>query len=238
MGFCEKHGEYESEQLVILGRTFRTSCPLCDAEEKAEQARKVQEAELAKRAEELQKRGIEPEYFNATLENYKAENDSEQAALNACIDMDCGAINKIVLLGSNGVGKTHLASALALKHKGIVITMFKLSDLIRRGYRENKTDCDVLDSILRYPFIAIDEIGRTKGSDAERNWFSYLVDKAHARNIKLMLISNRQTAKHLPQERKGEAFEYFVDNDVISRLQAKCKVVEINGRDRRRSTAI
>ena len=108
-----------------------------------------------------------------------------------------------------------------------------LSDLIRRGFKDGKTECDVLDKILEYPFIAIDELGRTKGSDAERNWLSYLVDKAHTRGIRLMLISNRQTAKNLPAERKGEAFEYFVDNDVISRLHSTSRVVEINGRDRR-----
>ena len=230
---CEKHGEYEPEEVVIFGHTFRTMCPLCEKEQHETEARQLEYFEAKQKQEAFSKRGIEPEYLNATLENYIPENDSENKALFAARDLDSGAINKVVLLGTNGVGKTHLATALAIKHNGIVITMFKLSDLIRRGFKDGKTECDVLDSILKYPFIAIDELGRTKGSDAERNWLSYLVDKAHTRNIRLMLISNRQTAKNLPADRKGEAFEYFIDNDVISRLHSTSRVVEINGRDRR-----
>ena len=233
MEYCEKHGRYEAREIEIMGRIFKSMCPACEKEQEQAEAEKQKAAELNALLEAYQKRGIEPEYINATLENYIPENESEQCAIEACRSLDSGAVKKVVLLGTNGVGKTHLASALAIKHNGIVITMFKLSDLIRRGFKDGKTECDVLDMVLKYPFIAIDELGRTKGSDAERNWLSYLVDKAHTRGIRLMLISNRQTAKNLPAERKGEAFEYFVDNDVISRLHSTSRVVEINGRDRR-----
>ena len=233
MEICKIHGPYEAEEVRIFSSVFKSKCPVC-VEIQENRERELEDA-MKKKAEleALENRGIEPEYLNATLENFIAENASEQEALEACKSLDTGAIRKVVLLGSNGVGKTHLASALALKHHGIVITMFKLSDRVRRGFKDGLTECDVLDKILKYPFIAIDEIGRTKGSDAEKNWLSYLVDKAHTRNIRLLLISNRHSARFLPDERKGEAFEYYIDNDVISRLHALSRVVEINGRDRR-----
>ena len=233
MEFCKLHGEYKAEEVRIFGYTFKSNCPQC-AMIQEEQAQKAEAERIRNNErEERLRRGIEDEFKNATLENFHAENPSEQEALEACKSLDSGAIRKVVLLGSNGVGKTHLACALANKHGGIVITMFKLSDMIRRSFKDGYTECEVLDKILSYPFIAIDEIGRTKGSDAEKNWLSYLVDKAHTRGIRLLLISNRHSARFLPEERKGEAFEYYIDNDVISRLHALSRVVEINGRDRR-----
>lgn len=111
--------------------------------------------------------------------------------------------------------------------------MFEISARIRQGYNNNISELDVLDEILSYPLIVIDEVGRTKGSESEHNWLSYLIGKAHARGIKLILISNRHTARNLPAERRGEAIENYFDNDVISRLKQDTLIVEVNGRDRR-----
>ncbi len=235
---CEKHGNYDSKSITVLGRTFEIMCPLCEKE----QAEK-EEIEERKRNEEIRfnnltSRGIEPEYFDITLEKYKAENESEKNALNACKDLLEGKIKKLILLGSNGTGKTMLSCALALRLGGIRTTMFELGARIRQSYAKNgseTSELNILNNLLTYNFICIDEVGRTKGSDAERNWLSYLIDKAHTRNIRLMIISNRRTAKNLPAERRGEAIEFFFDNDVISRLKENARIVEIKGRDRRQA---
>ena len=117
---------------------------------------------------------------------------------------------------------------------GIRITMFELGARIRAMFNNRQgTELDVLDDILSYPFIAIDEIGRTKGSEAELNWLSYLIDKAHSRGIPLMLISNKEKARNLPEERRGESFEMYLPNDAISRLRQDTKIIELRGRDRR-----
>lgn len=230
---CEKHGEYEFEIIKIFGREFKTHCPKCDAE------RENAEVEKQKRQKELNKnktlvaRGIEPEYFGATVNNYQTENESEILAKTTALDLQNGTIKKMLLFGSNGVGKTYLACALAQELHGVRITMFELSAKIRAGFNNGQSEIYILDELLNYGFIAIDELGRTKGSDAERNWLSYLIDKAHTRKIPLMLISNRHSARNLPAERRGEAIEYFFDNDVISRLRQDSRIVEINGRDRR-----
>lgn len=231
--YCEKHGKYNAEIIEFMGSVIVPNCPVCEKEQEAEEAKLEAEAKKRNYLEYLQLHGIEPEHQAATLSNYKVENASEGEALQAAKDLAEGKIKKLILLGSNGTGKTHLACAIIQQIGGTRITMFELSARIRAGYNGGQSELEILNGLLKEPFICLDEIGRTKGSDAEKNWLSYLMDKAHTRGIPILLISNRQKANTLPVERRGEAFEFFFDNDVISRLRQNSKIVEVHGRDRR-----
>lgn len=230
---CGKHGDYEAQILECFGRTFESGCPECEKQLAREEAEMEREERRNERERSLLRRGIERDYFTADLAGYRAENRSEADALKAAMDMDGGKLEKLLLLGSNGCGKTYLGCALAIKHHGVRTTMFEMGARIRAGYSRGESELGILDGLLSYPLIVLDEIGRTRGSDAEKNWLSYLVDKAHSRHKKLVLISNRQTARNLPPERRGEAIEYYFDNDVISRLRQNSRIVEVKGRDRR-----
>lgn len=233
---CDIHGKYISYPVSLMGHLLNwTQCPKCTAEMEAKQMEEDTRIRQKQLLESLPRRGIEPEFYNATLDNYKAETPSEREALQAAKDLEAGKIKKLVLLGDNGTGKTHLGDALVKSLEGKRITMFELSAQIRNGYNEGYGEMAILNELLQYPILVIDEVGRTKGSEAEKNWMSYLVDKFHTRGKRLMLISNRNTAKSLPSERRGEAFEYYFDNDVLSRLRQDSKIVEVKGRDRRRT---
>lgn len=240
--FCKIHGEYYEEKLHQVGLLMLpVGCPICNAER--EKKFKEQEARDAKIRDQeralhekalLQKRGIEPEFYGVTLDDYKVESDCERKAVEATQALIDGRIKKLVLLGSFGTGKTMLASILAILLGGIRITMFEISARIRAMYNNHEgTEVDVLDDLLSYPLIAIDEIGRTKGSEAELNWLSYLIDKAHTRKIPLVLISNKQRARNLPPEKRGDCFESYLPNDSLSRLKQETAIIELYGKDRR-----
>lgn len=235
MAICKKHGDYTPEVLELFGVRIETKCPLCEKEEADQEARLLAAEKELKTRETLINRGIEPEYFSAKLTDYRTENQSEKDALAAACELQEGTIKKVLLLGSNGTGKTMLGCALALSLGGVRFTMYELSARIRAGYNNGESEIEIMNDLLSYPLIVIDEIGRTKGSEAELNWLSYLIDKAHTRGIKLLLISNRHQAKALPEARRGESIEMYLPNDAISRLRQNSKIVEINGRDRRAS---
>jgi DNA replication protein DnaC len=84
-----------------------------------------------KKKEWLKNIGVKADYETSTLGTYEAKTDSQKAALNACKSLKDGGIKKLILLGSNGVGKTHLASALVKLMNGKIITAYEMFALYR-----------------------------------------------------------------------------------------------------------
>jgi DNA replication protein DnaC len=143
---------------------------------------------------------------------------------------------KLVLLGSNGTGKTHLAVGIVRVLGGAIYSMYEITTRIRASYvsgaKEN--ELQIVDELARIPMLAIDEIGRTKGSDAETNWLSYIVDKRHARGLPLMLISNKHTRKTCPDGGCQNCLENYISEDIMSRLAEDGYLVNMIGEDYRR----
>lgn len=231
--YCNKHGEYKSQITEILGRKIFIGCPQCEAEKTKKELEELKQQEQLAIEKDYINRGIEPEFFNATLENFIPENASEQKALEAAQLMASGQIKKILLIGKNGVGKTHLVSALAKIINGRVITMFQFSSLLRSGYNRKKTEIETIEEeLLIYDLIVIDEYGLSKCSEMELNSLAYLVDKCHTRNKCIVLVSNLFTSKSA----QSDAIENYIPNAVISRFKCNSAIIEVVGRDRRAIT--
>jgi DNA replication protein DnaC len=228
---CEKHGEYKAEEKFFNGIMVQSICPKCLSEKLKYEEKQQQELKAKIKKEKLIARGIEPEFFNATLENYIAENQSEEKALQAAKDLRDGKIKKLLLLGANGTGKTHLASALAKILHGKIITMFEFSSLLRGGYSKKMTEIETIEKeLLIYDFVVFDEFGLSKCSEMEINSFAYFVDKSHTRGKRFMLTSNLERAA----TNQNNAIENYLPNAVISRFTQDSRIVEVKGRDRRR----
>lgn len=237
--FCTKHGMYEAEQSVIFGKHFETSCPLCDAESEqndaADKVREQKEKDIAR----YKKMNIEPEFYNASLDNYITDSESQKKALKAFIKMVEQKKGKILLLGNNGAGKTHLISATCKKLNGVIYTMYEISVMIRQAYTvlAKESEFDIVSRLTNVPFLAIDEIGRTKGSDAEQNWLSHIIDKRHQRFLPTVLNSNKLPSRYLPKEKQNEAIENYFDTDIMSRFQQDTEIIIMNDcKDRRKNS--
>ena len=236
MAHCEKHGDYTEQTTDIFGFILRTGCPDCEKEldeiEHQEGVRQAQEAER-KRLESL---NIEPMYFDSTLDNFIAGSPEQERALSYAHAMVQDRAGKLVLLGSNGTGKTHLAVGIVRVLGGAIYSMYEITTRIRASYvsgaKEN--ELQIVDELARIPMLAIDEIGRTKGSDAETNWLSYIVDKRHARGLPLMLISNKHTRKTCPDGGCQNCLENYISEDIMSRLAEDGYLVNMIGEDYRR----
>lgn len=228
---CDKHGEYTCDVINIFGNLLHTGCPQCLAEDDAKDR-----AEQAKRDEACYKKSnIEKEFYGATLENYDAITTSQKKALEACKKLVESRRGKIILVGGNGLGKTHLGSAVVKSLGGAIYSMYEITTRIRMSYtsKARESELDIVDELARLPMLVIDELGRTNGSEAETNWLSYIIDKRHVRDLPLMLLSNNHLSKDCPNNGCNKCLERYLDNDAVSRL-SKGEIIALTGSDYRR----
>lgn len=248
MATCEKHGEYIEQCAEVLGISLSAGCPLCAEERDREEARReAEERERAARATHLaslQAMNIEPAYYDTTLDNFETSTPELQHNLDRVRQLVAGEVGKIVMLGRNGTGKTHLACAAVKILGGRILTMYEISTTIRASYTAmaKQTELEIVDELARLPLLAIDEIGRTKGSDTEANWLSYIIDKRHVRNLPLILISNKHARQDCPVIINGvkgcpDCLENFIGEDVMSRLREGGVLLKFSGADWRRRSA-
>lgn len=233
---CEKHGEYEERKANLCGRIISFGCPYCEQEQEQEQKIKEEKEKEQSRKYELTRRNIEPIFIDSTLENYIAETNEQKKAkeeIRKLIDQRKG---KIIMLGKNGTGKTHLAVCAVKEIGGKIYTMYEIATRIRASYtaRAKEDELEIVDELARLPLLVIDEIGRTKGSEAEENWLSYIIDKRNSRSLPLIIISNKHSKKTCKENGCKDCIENYLSEDVMSRLCVDGKVLYFTGEDFRK----
>jgi DNA replication protein DnaC len=197
-----------------------------------------------KKKDWLKSIGVKADYETATLGTYEAKTDSQKAAVNACKLLKDGDIKKLILLGSNGVGKTHLASALVKLMNGKIITAYEMFALYRSCFSGQNSEIELLHKFSTYPLLVIDEFGRTKGSEAEENFLSAILDARHSDGLPTMILSNlirKRDCLHYQNNKEAcktrnckGCLEMWLTSDLISRLREDTEVIVIEGEDYRR----
>lgn len=230
---CERHGFYRAYVSVDSNGNERrlTGCPLCLEEQEKEEVREKKKQDEKR----YRKMNVEPEFFDKTFDDFVPKTESQNKALLAVKKMVSEKHGKIVLIGSNGVGKTMLASLAAKELGGKIYSMYEISAMIRQSYtiKAERSELEIVNELASVPFLAIDELGRTKSSETEQNWLSYILDKRHTRKLPFMLMSNGHFKKFCKLGGCPRCFENFVDNDVLSRLHEDSTVIMIDAPDER-----
>ena len=240
--YCEEHGEYEA--LVLFrdapeGKVrLQSSCPQCqpdyDAEFEAQERAENREADI----ERWKAMGIPPLYYDATLDNFDPYSPNLKAALSATRKLVDGTFDSLIFVGGNGAGKTHLAIGALKQIGGAIYKMYGISCMIRATYtaKAEETELALLDRLASLPLLVIDEMGRTKGSESELAWLSYIIDSSHANGNRLLLISNNHIRSDCPNGARGcpNCLENYLGNDSISRLSEHGQVVKFDAPDYRR----
>jgi DNA replication protein DnaC/putative replication protein len=243
---CAKCGaEYDQPALVTqFGVIVARCCPTCVDKYDAAENSKIKHIKDNNKELWLEEIGIKEQYKKATLENYKPQTESQNEALTACKLVDSGELNKLVLLGGNGVGKTHLASALVKKHNGLLITAYEMFATYRGCFSGKTSEIEVIKKFSKIPLLAIDEYGRTKGSEAEENFMSAIIDNRHSNNLPTIILSNlirkRDCVFYTADNKvcancqRNNCLESRLTKDVISRLRENSRVILVEGEDYRR----
>jgi len=237
--FCEKHQiEYDQKELRLpSGQLIATiGCPECQREHD-DQINSLDKANSIKdQIDRYQDMNIEPLFYNASFDNFETPTKELQYAKQSVVKLVRGEIQQIVMTGKNGTGKTHLAVAALKELGGKIYSMYEITTRIRATYSPIavENELDVVDELARLPLLVIDEMGRTKGSDAETNWLSYIIDKRHNRFLPTIIISNKHVKKYCPDKNKGgckECLENYISDDIMSRLNEGGLLLQFSGED-------
>lgn len=232
---CSKHGTVIGNAAIYPDGQERVECPKCLEEREVIELESVRKSEREALIHKYQESNIESEYWDKTLDDYQPVTASQKAALDSVKTMIENHSGKVILLGGNGVGKSMLGSCAVKELGGKILSMYEISTMIRQSYtnRAEKTELEIVQELASIPFLVIDELGRTKGSDAELNWLSYVLDKRHVRNKPFMLLSNTHLMSKCPNKGCSMCFENYINNDILSRLRQNSKLINVDGPDYR-----
>jgi DNA replication protein DnaC len=162
-----------------------------------------------------------------------------------------------LLYGSPGAGKTHLLVAslrwLALE-KGVagryVEFMLLLSE-IKAGFDQNRSPMDILRPLLAVPVLAIDELGKERGTEWERSMLDELISRRFNSGLATLFATNyflepralperpgrsvRTGTPEFQREAESMTLAQRVGDRVYSRLNEMCTFVRLDpGMDARK----
>ena len=201
--------------------------------------------------------GIPAALAQASFESFKTWSPDHAAAKAKAEDFarklrPDQASKGFLLYGRPGAGKTHLLVAalryLALE-KGVasryVEFMLLLSD-IRAGFDSNRGHMEVLRPLIQVPVLAIDELGKERGTDWERSMLDELISRRFNSGLTTLFATNyflydsENPVKEEPgrmvntgssrfaREAEAMTLERRVGDRIFSRLNEMCTFVKLD----------
>lgn len=137
----------------------------------------------------------------------------------------------VLFIGSPGVGKTHLATALGIEaaKKRNSVYFISCNDLINNlsnAYKENRLDSKI-KFYCKYKLLIIDEIGYLPITKTEANMFFQLIAKRYE-NKPIIITTNQSFSKW------GEVFgDNTIAAAIIDRLVHHSVIINIKGKSYR-----
>ena len=137
----------------------------------------------------------------------------------------------IVFLGSSGVGKTHLATAIGIvaaskRYSTYFIKCNNLLQRLKKAKIENRLD-SVLKYINRYKLLIIDELGYLPIDKEDSNLFFQLIDMRYEKKSTIL------TTNINFNDWDNIFYDAVVANAILDRILHHSKVITINGRSYR-----
>ncbi len=156
-------------------------------------------AALPRRVELFNAAGIPARYATATLEEIDDDGADRQRAkyflLRYRDEFRPGA-RGVLLAGPPGTGKTHMIAALlgyfALE-RGIACRFVEFGELlgrIKEGYATGRSEAAIVGHLLRIPVLAIDELGKGRGTEWELAVLDSLVNRRYNAGLSTFFTTN------------------------------------------------
>ena len=134
----------------------------------------------------------------------------------------------ILFIGTSGVGKTHLATAIGIEgyKQGISTQFIRCSDLINKlqTVQVQGRSEEVLRRYARFQILIIDEIGYLPIESVGAKLFFQLIERRYERKSTIITTN-------IPLSKWGNTFsDKMLANAILDRLVHHAKVIRITGR--------
>ena len=193
---------------------------------------KRQEAEQEKREriERYKKSGVPERYYTESLDTYQVTNEMQKTAAQAIgeflREIKCGAFRTLVLIGTAGTGKTHLACGMVREYGGKYATAPDIVEEIRRAksFSADQTEKQIIDNYSYVKLLVVDEIGRGISATDEKYMLYQIINARYNTRKPTVLISNYTKADFLK----------YIGVAAADRLVESGDIVEMNGESYRK----
>jgi DNA replication protein DnaC len=149
--------------------------------------REVEERNAREEQEERTKKwrdmGIPPRFYDATWENWKIESPEQEKVLEK---VKQAWEKNLFIVGGNGTGKTHLA--MCLVKDGATYRL--MPELFRTVREDLNIEQETIKNLGGRKLLILDEAGRQKGTDFERNLLFEIIDTRWNNMLPTTIIGN------------------------------------------------
>lgn len=235
--YCERCGHKYDLHKFESGYTVKDGCE-CENIRQAKETneRRKREHEQRKIDAMFNQSQINPSIKQATVNNYKPTNESQQNAKDIAVEyvknFSIDYPKSLILHGSIGTGKSHLAFAItkALKNQGYKVAFMhipKLMNRIKSTYKRDATETveDIIKQLSGLDFLVLDDVGVDDSAHAISKMEDIVDNRAGLNNIYTTNLTGKQLGKDLNWQR------------VYSRMQLNGKRLNVLGDDYREGDA-
>jgi DNA replication protein DnaC len=202
--------------------------------------------------------GIPAKYATKTLDGFEAPTQDLGSVKDKAIRYGRGFVvgegRGLVWVGEPGTGKTHLMTAvigyltLQCGVSARFVDFFHLTARLRASYHddEEETESDLLEPLVLVPVLAIDELGKGRGTAWELSIVDQLITRRYNAGRAILATSNYLPESLLgggsggreSRERLLESLEERIGRRSLSRLREMGEILVVRGNDYRARSGI
>ena len=194
-----------------------------------ENQRHKDEAALRRRSALIALLGGEKPYREFTFERFHVL-PGNRRAFEAAAGFDPSADN-LYLWGASGVGKTHLACAVARRatEEDLSVEMSRLPELVRRArMKEPEVEQALIDALVQVEVLVLEDLGCSQSTAYGRQILREVLDRRNYQNRAGLVVTSAYALNELAWR--------LPDDAIASRLAGACRIIEIRAPDGRLPT--